>query len=161
MIPLFLCSWVKQKLMLTLCLSEEDSEGWSDRRRSSSAGIGHVRDAGVMGRPVQSTLTLMPSAEFISRQQKIQHATVKTWFNNETAAESFTGHIYSKSPPPHCVFDSKPRPLITYTPHQPTAGRRCDDIKSLYSLVQWKLNNTISGFDCRFIWIISIYNFQK
>lgn len=94
-------------------------------------------------------------------RMKIQHTTVKTWFNNETAAESFTGHIYSKSPPPHCVFDSKPRPLITYTPHQPTAGRRCDDIKSLYSLVHWKLNNTISGFDCRFIWIISIYNFQK
>ncbi len=122
--------------MLTLCLSEEDSEGRSDRRRSSSAGIGHVRDAGVMGRPVQNTLTLLLSAEVISRQQKIQDTTVKTRFNNETAAESFTGHIYSKAPPPHCVFDSKPRPLITYTPQQPITGRHCDDVRSLYSLVE-------------------------
>ncbi len=47
-------------------------------------------------------------------------------------------HIYSKAPPPHCVFDSKPRPLITYTPHQPITGRHCDDVRSLYSLVEWK-----------------------
>ncbi len=75
--------------MLTLCLSEEDSEGRSDRRRSSSAGIGHVRDAGVKH----------TSAELISRRQKIQDIAVTTRFSDE----SFTGHIYSKAPPPHCV----------------------------------------------------------